>query len=674
MFAVLYLGEDCGFFSVEAVHNGFFCGLRANLDYVSGTSSYFDNLTVDTWSISWINEILRILGHERDERTSVYWLLPGKDITDGLVLIEKQSHIRDMINASKYHKTLVLFVDHTNFLKGLRPDVIVGQRTNPRPPVAAHLQGYASCSNMPTSPAESSHSSAMIAAEEDDMHIGESDVSDTDEDDMEFYDSDFDCEDGDDDLFADNVDKSVNDYNEKELCVENEHEDALDDDALNIEGYSRKNLMINIKAFNPEVDMDNPTFKIGMLFSGVEELRKAVTTYAIRNRVKIKKLRNETRRFEAVCAPGCTWMIKASRRGGWFIVTAYEGTHHCEGSFPVSAITAKILTEKFMHKFRDNQKLDLKSFAAKVLREYKMYPDRWKLARARKAALLQIHGDEEGQFKQLMDYGQELRRSNSGSKFFVTTNSVNDPESPDHREHLATVYWSYDACKRGFLAGCRPLICLDGCHIKTKYKGHRGETLKNSVWAVARSTSVPKYKRSMDKLKAESEGAYSWIEELVPTTWIKAFFSEFPKCDMLLNNHSEVFNSYILEAREMPFLSMLETIFYKILQRTESKQKEAEKMKGSICPKIKKKLDKFIEWSNEYEGTSSVPEAQNIGRGRKARPESYKTGPGSLYHLMVGDEQHRRATEIPDLNVDAFLHDEANEVPISQNATAPEDM
>jgi hypothetical protein len=36
---------------------------------------------------------------------------------------------------------------------------------------------------------------------------------------------------------------------------------------------------------------------------------------------------------------------------------------------------------------------------------------------------------------------------------------------------LATIYWSYDACKRGLLAGCKPFICLDGCHIKTRYKG-----------------------------------------------------------------------------------------------------------------------------------------------------------------------------------------------------------
>jgi hypothetical protein len=34
---------------------------------------------------------------------------------------------------------------------------------------------------------------------------------------------------------------------------------------------------------------------------------------------------------------------------------------------------------------------------------------------------------------------------------------------------------------------------------------------------------------------------------------------------------------------------MLETIFYKILQRVHGKEKEAKKWKGRICPKIKKK-------------------------------------------------------------------------------------
>ena len=39
------------------------------------------------------------------------------------------------------------------------------------------------------------------------------------------------------------------------------------------------------------------------------------------------------------------------------------------------------------------------------------------------------------------------------------------------RKCLKSVFWSYDACKRGWLQGCRPIIFVDGCHMKTKYKG-----------------------------------------------------------------------------------------------------------------------------------------------------------------------------------------------------------
>jgi hypothetical protein len=62
--------------------------------------------------------------------------------------------------------------------------------------------------------------------------------------------------------------------------------------------------------------------------------------------------------------------------------------------------------------------MDLKTFAPKVQREFGMCLDRWKLGRARKAALLDIHGNVEAQFSQLRDYGLELKRANPGSTFF----------------------------------------------------------------------------------------------------------------------------------------------------------------------------------------------------------------------------------------------------------------
>ncbi|KAM0839990.1 hypothetical protein ACQ4PT_059958 [Festuca glaucescens] len=415
--------------------------------------------------------------------------------------------------------------------------------------------------------------------------------------DSEFYDSDWDAEDGDDDLFLDNVDKDVNNNNEPTDIVEQEDDAGLEHEDLNLSKEEYSKLTYKFKEFNAEVDMEAPIFKVGMLFSSMEEFRRALNSYNVNERVKIRKTRNEATRLHAMCEGfhefGCPWKIKVSldNRKEAYAVKEYCNDHTCERVWELKTLTAPFLTTCFMDEFRDNQKLDLKAFAANVQRRFNMCPNRFKLGRARKAALNIIHGDEEEQFALLCDYGQELRRSNPVSKFFLSTNQIKEHSDPEPKEHLATLYWSYDACKRGFLEGCRPFICLDGCHIKT------------------RSTNIPTWERNMEKLKVDSEEAWKWVEELPPNTFVKAFFSDFPKCDMLLNNHSEVFNSYILEAREFDVLSMLETLFYKMMHRNVGKLKEADKWTGTICPKIKKKIDKATEWAKKL-GKSSFTTAK----------------------------------------------------------------
>jgi hypothetical protein len=123
------------------------------------------------------------------------------------------------------------------------------------------------------------------------------------------------------------------------------------------------------------------------------------------------------------------------------------------------------------------------------------------------------------------------------------------------------------------------------------------------------------------------------VEELQPNTWIKAFFNDFLKCDMLLNNHSEVFNSYILEGREFPVLSMLETIFSKIMHRNVAKQKEADTWPGTICPKIRKKIDKMTEWAKNLGAShagvyhvTSKESAGNVKRSNEHKDHKEQSG------------------------------------------------
>ncbi|XVF73905.1 hypothetical protein PTKIN_Ptkin13bG0018300 [Pterospermum kingtungense] len=63
---------------------------------------------------------------------------------------------------------------------------------------------------------------------------------------------------------------------------------------------------------------------------------------------------------------------------------------------------------------------------------------------------------------------------------------------------------------------------------------------------------------------------------------------------MLLNNLSESFNNFILEARDKPTLTMMETIRIKLMQILAMKSAKAEQQVSPLCPKIQKKLDKVI--------------------------------------------------------------------------------
>ncbi|CAH9116057.1 unnamed protein product, partial [Cuscuta epithymum] len=77
---------------------------------------------------------------------------------------------------------------------------------------------------------------------------------------------------------------------------------------------------------------DNIILKPGQLFVNVNEFRKVLQIFAIRNGFRLKRLKNEKSRVTAKCAAdGCTWRINASPN--WnkrtFQVKTYCFEHTC---------------------------------------------------------------------------------------------------------------------------------------------------------------------------------------------------------------------------------------------------------------------------------------------------------------------------------------------------------
>ncbi|KAM0845260.1 hypothetical protein ACQ4PT_056496 [Festuca glaucescens] len=262
-------------------------------------------------------------------------------------------------------KTLSIMVDHNNYLQGLRTDVIV--------PIPSRYTGAGDGAEQEKEKGkeidEEPASSACLSSGE--LHSEDEDDGDTDSD---FYDSDYDAEDGDDDLFIDNIDKDVNDNNECMEIVECEDDAGLDHDNLKLTNEQQKLLEYKFKEFNPEVDMATPVFKVGMLFSSMTEFRKALTAYGVNERVKISKSMNEATRLDAHCEEGCPWMIKVSeeKMEGAIVVRQHCSEHTCERYCKLKSLTAPFLTQIFIDEFRDNQKLGLQAFAAKVQRKFNM--------------------------------------------------------------------------------------------------------------------------------------------------------------------------------------------------------------------------------------------------------------------------------------------------------------
>ncbi|KAK8655790.1 hypothetical protein V6N13_108356 [Hibiscus sabdariffa] len=258
----------------------------------------------------------------------------------------------------------------------------------------------------------------------------------------------------------------------------------------------------------------------------------------------------------------------------WQIKT-YVPQHRCARDLKNKHITSKWIATEYFHKFLADCNYPPTYLVNDVYKDHSVVVSLTKCQRARDYAFEQIMGSQKQQYVKIYDYLVELRQTNRGT---ITICYLNE-------------------C----LFQRIPIVSLDGCHLKGYYGGHILATVgidaDDCIYPIAYAC-VENFKDTLEEIKSVSSKSYDWLVKINPDQWCKAFFRSATKSDMLLNNLCECFNKFILEARDKPILTMMETIRTKIMQRIAKKQSQADKFTGPLCPKIQKKLEIMIEISN----------------------------------------------------------------------------
>ncbi|TXG63126.1 hypothetical protein EZV62_010120 [Acer yangbiense] len=214
------------------------------------------------------------------------------------------------------------------------------------------------------------------------------------------------------------------------------------------------------------------TLEVGMLFNDLEHFRQVISDYVIQEGFDLDRVKNEKSWWIGKCkgANGnYTWRIHASPVINHFTyqIKSFNNTHICNRQTKRLEVTATWIAQKYETFIMENPDIKISILATELLKDYKVAVSEQKLYRARTIALEGSNENHKESYNKFWKYGNIVRIKNQGS---VTMLNLHQP-LPGGPQHFLRFFLSFEAQKYGYLAGCRPFIGIDGCHLKNRYGG-----------------------------------------------------------------------------------------------------------------------------------------------------------------------------------------------------------
>ncbi|KAK8590295.1 hypothetical protein V6N13_057189 [Hibiscus sabdariffa] len=268
---------------------------------------------------------------------------------------------------------------------------------------------------------------------------------------------------------------------------------------------------VNVGLGSDEVDVQSESGHSDSLHSvgeadsdGAQILKEAIKMYGIKNMYSVKLKRNDSKRSQVTCKSGCTWVLWATpingedpNTGTWQIRSVH-GEHNCLREFLNPNVTSKWLAKKYFNNFFIDPTFSSTSLKQAVHKGWGITVNKSKCVRAKNFALEKLHGNYSERYAKLYAYLAELRGSSPG-----TTTVCKLDEG-----RFGRLYLCMQAMKDGFKAVCRPIIGLDGCHLKGYYQYHHlaavGIDANDSIYPIAFAV-----------VDSENQSSWNWFLEIL---------------------------------------------------------------------------------------------------------------------------------------------------------------
>ncbi|XP_020704049.1 uncharacterized protein LOC110115217 [Dendrobium catenatum] len=207
---------------------------------------------------------------------------------------------------------------------------------------------------------------------------------------------------------------------------------------------------------------------VGTYFSDVISFKHTLRSVAIKENFGVRIKASDKKRVIATCSyQSCQWRIRASlcEDAQTFEVRRVDGVHTCPGinragnRLATSAWVAKEIQEMV----KRNPDVPPKDINSNLEKEYGLSLPYMKLWRSREQARESIFGSVDDNYKWVPSLHVELIGRNPGSHITYMFDQ--------HDNSFQRFYVSFKVCTDEFMYGCRPLISLDACHLKSKHLG-----------------------------------------------------------------------------------------------------------------------------------------------------------------------------------------------------------